>query len=90
LVSLYQRIVFLKVWQSIRFLFANSKQAVMCLLLRSGFRLASVWPLYHKLVLQRWLSFWKVLQSPKRPLCSWAPSMLQKCFGTLPQICDST
>jgi hypothetical protein len=41
---------------------------------------ASVWPLYYKVliggVLQRWLSFWKVL--------------LQKCFGTLPQISVST
>ncbi|KAK6315699.1 hypothetical protein J4Q44_G00132230 [Coregonus suidteri] len=48
-----------------RFLFANSKRAVMCLLLRSGFR-----PLYHKGliggVLQRCLSFWKVLPSPQR------------------------
>jgi hypothetical protein len=23
------------------------------------------------------------------PLCPWGPSMLQKCFGTLPQICAS-
>uniref|UniRef100_A0A8C7IRG2 Collagen type VI alpha 1 chain n=1 Tax=Oncorhynchus kisutch TaxID=8019 RepID=A0A8C7IRG2_ONCKI len=25
-----------------------------------------------------------------RPLCFWGPSMLQKCFGALPQICAST
>ena len=100
--------------------------------------MASVWPLYHTGliggVLQRWLSFWKVLPSPQRnsealsvtirflvtsltkallpwlvslakrpalgrvlvvpdffyPLCSWGSSMLQKCFGTLPQTCAST
>ena len=46
---------------------------------------ASVWPLYHKYlmggVLQRWLSFWKILPSPQRkfgalsewPLGSWSP-----------------
>ena len=38
----------------------------MCLLYRG---VTSVWPLYHKgllgRVLQRWLSFWKVLPSPQ-------------------------
>ena len=105
---------------------ANSKQGVMCLLLRSGFLLATL-PVW-----QRWLSFWKVLPSPQRdyrvfghlpdqgpspPIaqfgraagfrkclggskllpfkndgghCSWRPSILQKCFGTRPQICAST
>ena len=50
---------------------------------------ASVWPLYHKGliggVLQRWLSLWKVLPSPKRnsgalsewPLGSWSPPWLR-------------
>ena len=36
-----QRILFLMVWESFRCLLANSKRAVMCLLLRSGFRLAT-------------------------------------------------
>jgi hypothetical protein len=48
-------------------------------------RVASVWPLYHKCliggVLQRWLSFWKVLSSPQSnslalsewPSGSWSP-----------------
>ena len=39
-VSSDQRILFLMVWASDRCLLANSKWAVMCLLLRSGFRLA--------------------------------------------------
>ncbi|XP_062300437.1 high mobility group nucleosome-binding domain-containing protein 5-like [Scomber scombrus] len=38
--------------------------------IHDGQEQASVWPLYHKGliggVLQRWLSFWKVLQSPQR------------------------
>ena len=61
-----------------RCLLANSKQAVY-------WGVASVWPLYHKGlidgVLQSWLSFWKVLPSPQRnsgalpewPLGSWSP-----------------
>jgi hypothetical protein len=36
LVSSDQRILFLMVWESFRCLLANSKRAVMCLLLRSG------------------------------------------------------
>ena len=39
-ISSDQRILFLMVWQSFTCLLANSKQAVMCLLLRSGFCLA--------------------------------------------------
>ena len=39
LVSSDQRILFLMVGESFRCLLANSKRAVMCLLLRSGFRL---------------------------------------------------
>ena len=42
LVSLDHRILFLLVWESFRFLLANSKWAVMCLLLRSGFHLATI------------------------------------------------
>ena len=64
-----------------RYLLANSKWlscAFYC-------GVASVWPLYHKGliggVLQRWLSFWKVLPSPQRnsrvlsewPFGSWSP-----------------
>ena len=41
-VSSDQIIKVLKVWQSFRCLLANSKRAVMCLLLRSGFRLATL------------------------------------------------
>jgi hypothetical protein len=37
-----QRILFLMVWESFRCLLANTKRAVMCLLLRSGFRLATL------------------------------------------------
>jgi hypothetical protein len=37
LVSSHQRILFLIVWESFRCILANSKQAVMCFLLRSGF-----------------------------------------------------
>ena len=56
----------IKAWGSFRCLLANSKWAVMYHLLRSGF----IWPSYHKdpdgWELQRWLFFWKVLQSPQR------------------------
>ena len=42
LVSSDQRILFLMVWESFRCLLANSKWAVMCLLLRSGFHLPTL------------------------------------------------
>jgi hypothetical protein len=42
----------------------------------------------------RWFQTWwfqtSSIQEWCRPLCSWGPSMLQKCFGTLPQISTST
>ena len=41
LVSSDQRILFLMFWEFFRYLLANSKGAVMCLLLRSGFHLAT-------------------------------------------------
>ena len=41
-VSSDQRILFLMVWESFRCLLANSSRAVMCLPLRSGFRLATL------------------------------------------------
>ena len=41
LVSSDQWILFLMVWESFRCLLANSKRTVVCLLLRSGFRLAN-------------------------------------------------
>ena len=41
-VSSEQSILFLMVWESFRCLLANSKRAVMCLLLRSSFRLATL------------------------------------------------
>ena len=46
-------------------LLAYSKPAVMCILLSSGFRLAILHKGLIGGVLQRWLSFWKVLQSPQ-------------------------
>ena len=42
LISSDQRILFLVVWVSFRYLLANSKRAVMYLLLRSGFRLTTL------------------------------------------------
>ena len=41
-VSSDQRILFLMVWKSFRCILANSRRAAMCLLLRSGFRLATL------------------------------------------------
>ena len=45
-VSLDQRILFLMVWESFRCILANCRRAAMCLLLRSGFHLATLpyWP----------------------------------------------
>jgi hypothetical protein len=125
-------------------LLSNSKQAIMCLLLRTDFCLATVlwrpdWCSAAEMVINlkgfsisteelwssgalelcqsdhlvlghlpdqgpsppiaqlgRVTSSWKSLGSSKilpftrRPLCSWGPSMLLKCFGTLTQICPST
>ena len=55
----------------------------MCLLLRNGFRLATLpyRPVWCVWVLQRWLSFSKIVPSPQRnsgamsewPSCSWSP-----------------
>ena len=78
LVSSDQIILFLMVF---RCLLANSS-GLSCAFY---WGVASVWPLYHKGliggVLQRWLSFWKVLPSPQRnsgalsewPSGSWSP-----------------
>ena len=41
-VSPDQRILFLMVWESFRCILANSRRAAMCLLLRSGFRVATL------------------------------------------------
>ena len=80
LVSSNQRIFFIMVWESFRCLLATPS-GLTCAFHRG---LASIWPLYNKGliggVLQRWLSFWKVLPSPQKnngallewPLCPWS------------------
>jgi hypothetical protein len=58
-----QRILFLNVWESFRHLW----QTTSGLYCAFYWGVASVWQLYHKgRVLQRWLSFWKVIPSPQR------------------------
>jgi hypothetical protein len=66
LVSSDQIILFLMVWESLG-AFWQTPSGLSCVF---HWGVASVWPLYHKGliggVLQRWLSFWKVLPSPQR------------------------
>ena len=77
LVSSDQRILFLMVLKSLGG-FWQTPSGLSCAFY---WGVASVWSLYHKgligVVLQRWLSFWKVIQSPQRisgALSKW-PSM---------------
>ena len=72
---------FLMVWESLG-AFRETPSRLSCAFY---WGVASVWPLYHKGLigglLQRWLSFWKVLPSPQRnsgalsewPSGSWSP-----------------
>ena len=66
LVSSDQRILFLIVWESLG-AFWKTPSWLSC---DFYWGVASVWPLYHNglfgRMLQRWLSFWKVLPSPQR------------------------
>ena len=66
LVSSDQRIFRLVVWESFR-CFWQTPSVLSCLFY---WGVASVWQLYHNVligrVLQRWLSFWKVFPSPQR------------------------
>ena len=73
------------VWKSFRCIF-KTPGGLPCAFYEG---VASVWPLYHTGLidglLQRWLSFWKVLLSPQRnagtltewPLDSWSPPWLR-------------
>ena len=79
------------IWESFRCLLANSRRAVMCLLLRSGFRLATLPYRPDGGVLEKWLSFWKVLLSPQSnagalsewPPGSWSPPWLRPFYPHL-------
>jgi hypothetical protein len=85
LVSSAQRILFLMVWVSFG-AFLQTPSRLSCAFY---WGVASVWPIYHNGriggVLQRWLSFWKVLPSPQRNsrarVLSPLPEVVETCQG---------